>query len=133
NKRETEASVALTKAVETQRAPVGEAPKDDADEPTTTEKYYESYDKRREAALAQFREVESKYSGTGAAILARLAEGSLLLDKHEADNAIAAYTDVKGSALAAADVEVKGRALEGLGLAYEIKPSLDDALKTFKE
>src|SRR5262249_14788850 len=31
------------------------------------------------------------------------------------------------------DQEVKGRALEGLGFAYELKGSLDDALKTFKE
>jgi len=50
--------------------------------------------------------------------------------------------DVKGSPLAQADSEVKGRALEGLGFAYELKAVLDapqkdkhlgDAIKEFKE
>src|SRR5690606_20261285 len=95
-----------------------------------------------EAALEQYREVRGKFPGTGAAILARLAEGSLLLDARDADGALAAYTDVKDSPLAAADSEVKGRALEGIGFAYELKAlaapaeketHLDAALEAFRE
>ncbi|MBX3221424.1 MAG: tetratricopeptide repeat protein [Labilithrix sp.] len=141
NKRETEASLILTKAVEAQRAQIGEPKKDDEDE-DNRQLYFKTFDDRRAAALKQYKEVQSKFPGTGAAILARLAEGSLLLDKRDADGALAAFNDVKGSALAAADMEVKGRALEGLGFAHELKAqaapaekdkALDAALAAFKE
>ena len=144
HKHETEASVLLTKAVEDERARIGEPPKDDADDkaPVDPSPMFKTYDLRREAALAKYREVETRFPKTGAAILARLAEGSLLLDKHEPDPAAAAFTEVKGSPLAAADQEVKGRALEGLGFAYELKAQavpaeapkyLDEAAKAYKE
>lgn len=140
NKRETEASALLSKAVEAQTARIGEPPKDEDE--ATGEKYYKTIDARRDAALEKYREVQAKFAGTGAAILARLAEGSLLLDKREADAALTAFQDVKNSPLAAADVEVKGRALEGIGFAYELKAQaapnekdkhLDAALEAFKE
>lgn len=143
SKRETDASVLLTKAVETQNARVGTPAKsEEDDENATKDPSYETYDKRRDAALDQYRTVQSKFSGTGAAILARLAEASLLLDKRDADGAIAAYGDVKSSALAAADAEVRGRAIEGLGFAHEVKARLkpeeapkhfDAALAAFKD
>lgn len=141
HKHETEASVVLTKAVDVQNAKIGEPKKDDEDE-ETHETYYKTYEDRRSAALKDYQEVESKFPGTGAAILARLAEGSLLLDKKDPDKALAAFNDVKGSALAAADTEVKGRALEGVGFANELKATLtpaekdkdlDAALAAFKE
>jgi hypothetical protein len=141
HKKETDASVVLTKAIEVQRAKIGEPKKDD-EEDDQHEQYFKTAELRRDAALKQYREVQSKYPGTGAAILARLAEGSLLLDKKEADGALAAYNDVKGSPLAAADTEVKGRALEGVGFAYELKAlatpadkdkNLDAALAAYKE
>ena len=88
---------------------------------------FKTFDERRESALKKFRDVQSKYPKTGAAILSRLAEGSLLLDKHEPDPALTAFTDVKGSALAAADQEVKGRAIEGMGFAYELKAATTPA------
>ncbi len=140
-KRETEASVVLTKAIDVQRARIGEAKKDQ-EEDAPKEQFFKTYDERRAAALKEYREVQAKFPKTGAAILSRLAEGSLLLDKHEADNALAAFNDVKGSALAAADTEVKGRALEGIGFAHEQKAALvpaekdkhfDAALAAFKE
>ncbi|MDB4936197.1 MAG: putative lipoprotein [Labilithrix sp.] len=143
HKHETEASTLLTKAVEDERARIGEPPKDDDDsKPADTSPMFKTYDDRRESALKKYREVESRFPKSGAAILARLAEGSLLLDKHEPDPAAAAFNDVKGSALAAADQEVKGRAIEGLGFAYELKaimtPAeapkfLDEAAKAYKE
>jgi hypothetical protein len=140
HKRETEASVLLAKAVDSQRARIGEPPKEGEEDDHS--QYYKTYDERREAALKQYREVQQKFSGTGASILARLAEGSMLLDKRDADGAIAAYNDVKASPLAAADHEVRGRALEGLGFAHELKATakpeekdkhFEEALKVFKE
>ena len=144
HKHETEASVLLTKAVEDERAKIGEAPKDKEDEPAAADPglVFKTYEDRREAALKKYREVQTRFPKTGAAILSRLAEGSLLLDKREADPAAAAFLDVKGSALATADQEVKGRALEGMGFAYELKASTnaaeaakhwDEALKAYKE
>ncbi len=138
HKRETDASVLLAKAVADERARVGDVKDDDE----SAGPAFKSYDERRDAALAKYREVQSKYPKTGAAILARLSEGSLLLDKREADGAIAAFQDVKSSALAAADKEVLCRALEGLGFAYEAKALAtpaeaakfqDEALKAYKE
>jgi hypothetical protein len=142
-KRETDASVQLAKAVAQERGRIGDPDKeDDPDRPHDPSPIFKTNDDRREAALAAFRGVESKYHGTGAAILARLSEGSLLLDKEDADGALAAYTDVSTSPLAKADGEVRGRALEGMGFAYELKadaatgdaakPLLDDAGKEYR-
>lgn len=145
HKHELEASTLLTKAVEDERAKIGEPPKDDPEKDEVKPDpglMFKTFDERRESALKKYREVQSRFPKTGAAILARLAEGSLLLDKREPDPAAAAFTDVKGSALAAADQEVKGRALEGLGFAYELKAQatpaesakyLDEAAKVYKE
>lgn len=141
--RETKASVLLTKALETQHARIGEPPKeDDEDEDEDQGPYFKTIEERRDAAIAKYRDVESQYAGTGAAILARLAEGSLLLDKRDAKGAEAAFTEVKDSALGVADMEVKGRALEGLGFAYELEAQanpgdatkfFDQALQAYKE
>ena len=122
HKRESSASTQLAKAVADEQGRIGDPDKEeDADRPHDPTPIFKTNDDRREAALQGYRGVETKYPGTGAAILARLAEGSLLLDKEDADGALAAYGDVVGSALAHADTEVRGRALEGLGFAYELK------------
>lgn len=143
HKREVDASVLLTQAVADDRGQIGEPPKDvDPDVAAAAGPFFKTFDERRDAALAKYREVESKFPKTGAAILARLSEGSLLLDKRDPDGAAAAFTDVRNSPLAAADQEVKGRSIEGLGFAYELKARLDpndaakhndEALKTYKE
>lgn len=140
HKHEAEASAGLARAVETQSAKIGEPPKSEDDAPQDT--YFKTYADRQKAALDQYKDVSSKFPKTGAAILARLAEGSLLLDKRDAAGALAAFDEVKGSALAAADIEVKGRALEGIGFAHELKATatpaekdkeLDAALAAFRE
>lgn len=128
NKRETEASLSLTKAVEAQNAQIGEPKKDDEEE-DRRKPYFKTFDERRAAALQKYRDVQAKFRGTGAAMLARLAEGSLLLDGRDADGAIAAFDDVTKSPLANADTEVKGRALEGLGFAHEMKADVTPAEK----
>lgn len=118
NKRETDASVMLAKAVADERGRIGEPPKDDEEAPPFP--VFKTFDARRDSALAKYREIAAKYPKTGAAILARLSEGSLLLDKREPQPALAAFNDVKSSPLAAADAEVRGRALEGVGMAHEL-------------
>jgi hypothetical protein len=119
---EASASSEITKAVEDEDGRIGDPTKDDDETQVKDPRpVFKTIAERRDAALAEYRNVESKYKGTGAAYLSRLEEGSLLLDKPDLDGAIAAFTDASTSPLAAADAEVKGRALEGLGFAYEAK------------
>jgi tetratricopeptide (TPR) repeat protein len=131
-KREGDASVELARAVDDERGRIGDPDKTD-EKQHDPRPVFKTGDERRESALKKYRDVIQRFPGTGAAILARLSEGSLLLDKHDPDGAMAAYNDVKASALAAADAEVRGRALEGLGFAYELKGDLENAQKAFRE
>jgi hypothetical protein len=143
DKRNGDASALLAQALADQHGHVSDKEEDDDDDAKSKPLYptFKSAAERRDAALAKYRAVESKYEGTGAAILARLAEGSLLLDTGDAKGATAAYEDVKSSALAQADGAVRGRALEGIGFADEQLADddaankdkhLDDALDEFQ-
>ena len=140
-KKSQDASKGLAAAVADERAPIGDADKlkDDEEPPPIM---FKTPDERRDSALAKYHDVATKYPGTGAATLARLGEGSLQLDKRDADKAIEAFGDVKDTALAKADTEVRGRALEGLGFAYELRAQLkpdgrdkdlDSAIQSFRE
>ncbi|HEX7605033.1 MAG TPA: tetratricopeptide repeat protein [Polyangiaceae bacterium] len=140
-KKTQDASKGLAAAVADERAPIGDPDKvkDDEDVPPLM---FKTQDERRDSALSKYHDVATKYPGTGAATLARLGEGSLLLDKRDADKAIDAFADVKDTALAKADAEVRGRALEGLGFAYELRAQLkldgrdkdlDAAIQAFRE
>ena len=121
DQRDAAASSALARALACEHGHI--STKDDADDDNhpSTELYptYASASDRRAAALGKYREVEAKYAGTGAAFIARLAEGALLLDQGDARGALAAFMDAKGSPLARADAQVQGRALEGIGFAHE--------------
>lgn len=141
HRKNTAASTALDIAVQDAEGRIGDPSKEDDDDnrPKDTSPIFKTVAERQDAALAKFRDVTTKYPGTGASYLARLNEGALLLDKHDLPNAIAALNDVKTSPLAQVDSEVKGRSLELLGFAYEQKAAdgdaaaLDEALKTFRE
>jgi hypothetical protein len=141
-KHEADASAVLAQAFADERGYVSD--KDDDDEAAARRLYptFKTADARRDAAIARYKEVQSKFAGTGAAILAHLAEAGLLLDKGDAKGAIAAYEEVKASPLAQADGEVRGRALEGIGFADELLAQsdaagrdghLDAALASFKQ
>jgi hypothetical protein len=144
NKRNADASALLAAAMADEHGAVAPS-KDDDDEETKPAALYPTFAtaaERRDAALAAYRKVESRYAGTGAAILARLSEAGLLLDKGDAQGALAAYEDVKASPLAMADAQVRGRALEGMGFAYELLAQtdaagkdkhLDDALGVYRQ
>jgi len=132
DKRNADASVLLAQAFADDHGHLTTKDKDDEDDPNARPQLYPAFKtatERRQAALTKYRSVESKYPGTGAAIVARLGEGSLLLDAGDAQNAKAAYTDVKGSPLALADVQVRGRSLEGIGFADELLAQTDEANK----
>ncbi len=130
DKRNGEASTLLAQALADQHGHVSDKTDDDDDDDAKPRQLYPTFKtagERRDAALAKYRDVEAKFPGTGAAILARLAEGSLLLDAGDTKGAIDAYTGVKDSALGQADAEVRGRALEGIGFADELLAQKDDA------
>lgn len=130
--RNTSASKILVEANAAQNGRIGAAAKQD-DGPADLRPEFASAEARDDAALSKYRQVAADYKGTGPAILARLAEGSLLLDKKDADGARAAFVEVKDSALAQVDTEIRGRALEGLGFAYELQGNLDEAAKTYRD
>ena len=138
-RKESQASEILAEGVAVQRGRLGDDTVESPDGFKDPTPMFKTAAARQDAALAKYRDVQTKFAGTGAAYLARLAEGSLLLDKRQVDDAIKAFSEVKSSPLAAADAEVRGRALEGLGFAYELKAQagdaskLDDALKVFRE
>jgi hypothetical protein len=130
NQRNAQASALLGQALADEHGTVSAAAAEDSEEDTPRAQLYPTFktaDERRDAALAKYRQVASKYSGTGAAILARLGEASLLLDGGDPKAAAAAYTEVRDSPLAKADAEVRGRALEGLGFVEERLARTDDA------
>jgi hypothetical protein len=143
-RHETQASIDLAKAMGDEHGRIGDPDKDDDDDhPHDPRPIFKTTEDRRETALREYRDVASRFKGTGAGILARLAEGSILLDKHDVAGAMSAFDEVKDSPLAKADAEVHGRALEGLGFAYELKAeveqgdaargSLDEAGKAYRE
>jgi hypothetical protein len=131
DKRNGNASAALAQGLTDERGHISDKPADDDDDTRAKPLYptFKSVADRRDAALAKYRDVESKYAGTGAAILARLAEASLLLDAGDAKTAAVAYQEVIDSALGKADAEVRGRALEGVGFADEALAESDPADK----
>lgn len=94
---------------------------------------FTSLDARADAAIAEFTKVSTGYKGTAAATLAKLGEGTALLDKRSYDAAAAAFDEVVKSPLAGADADVKGRALEGAGYAKEGLEKWDEALDYFKQ
>jgi predicted negative regulator of RcsB-dependent stress response len=96
-------------------------------------KVYKTQDERADAALAGYRKAMAEHPGTPAALLAKLGEAGVLLEKRDWDGAIAAYGTVLSSKLAQTDIDVKGRCIEGVGMAKEGKGDLDGAIASYKE
>jgi len=91
-------------------------------------RYFKTPEERADAALKAYGQVVDQFGGSGAALLAKLGQAGVHLQKRDYDRAIEAY-----SAVLASDPDVKGRATEGLGFAKEGKGDLDGALASFKE
>jgi hypothetical protein len=129
--REEKASTLVAKAVAAELAPIRQG--DEDPEVLKRIQFYGSEDEKQKAALASFTEARTKYGDTGPGILARLGEAGVHLDRREWDEAIAAYSDVRSSSLAAADPNVRIRCIEGVGYAREGKGLVDDARRSFDE
>jgi hypothetical protein len=127
NKKEGEASYLLSEGILSERGRIGE--RADGDEFKDPHPVFKTKEERFSAALQKYKEVQSKFPGTGAATFARLAEGSVALDKREPDAATAAFNEVRGSDLGKADSVVRARAVEGLGFAQELRVEKDPASK----
>ena len=112
---------------------MAEDKRSDEEKEADPSKIYKTADERTEAALAAYRKAGAEHAGTAAALLAKLGEAGVLLDKRDWAGAIEAYNAVLASKLVTADVDVRGRAIEGVGLAKEGKGDLDAATATFKE
>jgi hypothetical protein len=141
-KRQADASAMLAQGIADEHGHVSDKDDDDDQKPETLYPTFKTATERGDAALAKYRDVEAKFPGTGAAILARLSEAGILLDRADAKGAASAYEEVKASPLAQADVQVRARAIEGVGFADELLAQsdaagkdkhLDDALAVFKQ
>jgi hypothetical protein len=131
-KKAGNASGTLISAVEAERGRViPEDKRTDEDKRFDPTRVFATSDERLNAALTSYNQVIDQHPGTGAAMLAKLGQAGVLLDKRDFGHALDAYNAVLASPLAAADLDVKGRAIEGLGLAKEGKGDLDGALATF--
>lgn len=94
---------------------------------------FKTIEERNDRVLASYKEVSEKHAGSGAAILGKLGEAGALLDKRDFDKSIEAFESVLKTPLAAADLDVKGRSIEGVGLAKEGKGDADGAMASFKQ
>ncbi len=130
-----QASSELLQAVNADRAridPAGPKPASTGEEEELFQTFKSSAE-RNAAALAGYRKAREARADSGTALLARLGEAGVLLDQRAFDEALAAYREVKASPLAAADPDVRGRCIEGIGFALEGKGDPEAALKAYKE
>lgn len=90
---------------------------------------YATDEERLKAAQAAF----NAASSGPLASFAKLGEAGILFDQGKFKEALAAYEAVRDSELAQRDNDVRGRAIEGIGLAHEALGNTDAALKSFRE
>jgi hypothetical protein len=129
-----QASSTLMAGVSADRGRVDpDAKKPEGDELPEDAPTFKTREARIDSALVAYRKVTTASKGSGAALLARLGEAGMLLDKKAWDEALTAYREVKASPLAVADPDVKGRAIEGIAFALEGKGDRDAALAALKE
>ena len=130
------ASAKLGEAIRAENARVGAAD-DTKPDPRSgiedTRATYPTDEARDKAAEQAYRDVASAKSSGAAATLAKLGLASVLYDQRKFADAKAAYQAVKDSPLAAQDQDVKGRALEGIGMSAEGLEDKVGAAKAFGE
>ncbi len=111
---------------------VAEDKRSDDDKELDPTQLFKTAAEREDKALESYRKAQQEHPGTGVAILAKLGEAGVLLDKREWDKSIEAYDAVLKTPLAAADPDVKGRCIEGIGLAKEGKGDAEGAVAEFR-
>jgi predicted negative regulator of RcsB-dependent stress response len=129
------ASAQLSAAIRAEDARIGSD--DSKPDPQTgivdTRAAYATSADRLHAAETQYRAIADGSSQSTAAILAKLGLASVLYDEGKYADAKTAYQAVKDSKLATQDADVKGRALEGVGMSLESLGDKDGAQKAFGE
>lgn len=88
---------------------------------------------RLKATAAAYRKAMQVRKNSGASILAKLGLAGTLYDEGQYDAAVSAYRSVQHSPLARHDPDVKGRALEGIGMSLQAKGDLAGADKAYRE
>jgi predicted negative regulator of RcsB-dependent stress response len=129
------ASAKLTTAIRAEDARIGSD--DTKPDPQTgivdTRPAYPTNVDRLQAAEKQYRAIADTSSQSAASVFAKLGLASVLYDQAKFAAAKAAYQSVKDSRLASKDIDVKGRALEGIGFSAESLGDRAGALKAFGE
>jgi len=135
HKNAEQTSAKLTSAIRAEDARIG--PDDSKPDPQTgvaeTRPAYPTDIDRLQAAEKQYRAIAESSSSTPAASFAKLGLASVLYDEGKFKDAKAAYQAVKDSPLAAQDANVRGRALEGIGMCAESLADKESALNAFGE
>jgi len=128
-------SAALTTAIRAEDARVGVEDKkqDPQSGLVDTRPVFATDAERLAAAEKQYRAVADSSAASPAGTFAKLGLASVLYDQGKYADAKTAYEAVRDSKLAATDLNVKGRALEGIGMSLESLKDVDGAGKAFGE
>jgi tetratricopeptide (TPR) repeat protein len=86
---------------------------------------------RLNAAAKDYKAAIALAPNSGPGRLAELGLASVLFQQDKFDDALARYRAVAAGPLAKTDTDIRGRALEGMGLSLESKKDLDGALQQF--
>lgn len=127
------ASDDLTHAVEDEQGRIAGEPLAPGVEKLDPRKSFADDAARLAAAAKSYRAAESVRPGSGTSILARLGLAGVLYDQGKYDEAKKEYEAVKDSSLGQHDDDVRGRAIEGIGMSLEAKGQSDAAEKTYRE
>lgn len=130
-KAQASASSEVAKAVAQERGLVTDepAPEDDTD----PRPRFKAEADRLNASRTAFEQAIAAREGTGAAKYAQLALAAVHLDEGKHDDALKTFQALSKDQLASSDPEFRGRALEGVGLAYEGKGDQASALTAYQE
>jgi tetratricopeptide (TPR) repeat protein len=133
-KNSEKATDALFKALSAETAKVGDeaAETDERTGLTDKRRAFPTDEERLKAAKSEYQLASTTVSGP-AVVLADLGAAGVAYDLGQYKEAQAAFEKVKLSAAFGRDSDVKGRTLEGLGMALEAQKNDDGALKAFKE
>jgi predicted negative regulator of RcsB-dependent stress response len=135
-KVEQEASDALSRAIDASQGKIGdpaEQGKPNAQKVIDPTPIFADTSSRLKTAEDRFASAVKLREGSGTNAYAQLARASILLDGGKADEAKAAFEDLKRSKFAETDPEFRCQAIEGVALALEAKGDKQGALKSYQE
>ncbi len=127
------ASDRLMDAVEAEDGTVGDLPALVQPQEIDTRAHFNSDAERLQRAEELYRKAAAGKASAATTTLAKLGLAGVLYDLRKFDQALTGYREVKASALAGHDPEVRARAIEGMGLCLEAKGDKDGALGAFHE